>query len=858
MSQHEHFDPDRYREELARQCDLNAHRISTFDSEIILDPHQSRAMSSVVSALEAGDSAFSVVHPGGSGKTVIQSAILHASAWARETVEELSDTQDIILAVERSLLGTIMEHMEDVGLDFGVWGAGERSVDRPLLVSTVQALQKNMSGLGRLINPDRISLVVGDEADKILTKARGDLLETFQNAQRIGFTATPEWPDGRHISSAWGEIVDQMDLREGILKGINVPPMFTLFEVDFDADDLKLEAGDFQKKSLDAALKAAQIELAIPEAYERMVPKGLRKAFPTLVYVPSVLVLDRVTRELRRRYGHQGLNISAWCSSASDSEFAISNSRMFDEIGAFQRGEIDLMVLCEMGGRGINLPRARCIIDAYPTLSANKLEQRHSRVLRRVREGTPLHAEGFEKPFAHIAQIIPGASKFRPITLLDILDCWPDYKPGKVLLNGSAHGAPLGLPIGQGAPWIEEVEQIVSLLLDGGGGLRTRLTLVEKADVLKEISLREKLPMADMHGFLILKNVKYGSVHAWADLLDISDNTIADRLSEAKKLGVTGRTFKHGRTLVNGFYSEEDAREVCADLLVDVPKAGKDGFFYDDSGEKFGPVEAWAREFSLSDYSVSNRFGLANMVGITAKSTNGHILEKGFHSESVARSACADLLVEMPKAGKDGFFDHDRKRYGSRDAWAIVLGLAVATVIRRLRAANISGINGKTRSGRVSELGFYLEQDVRKVCADLLVDMPNAEKDGFFVKDGERHGSISAWARLFRIFNQRAAVKSGLLKAGKKGVSAIDANRHLRVDGFYSESDVSDICKAIVAMNESKTDLPTLNEDGVFLKDGVRHAPPTFWARSLPISAYVLKKSLEGSRQAGCGWSGKP
>lgn len=223
--------------------------------------------------------------------------------------------------------------------------------------------------------------------------------------------------------------------------------------------------------------------------YEAIVPKDQHKKWPALVYVPSVATVKRVKKTLQEKFPNH--KITSWTGDSTTSK------RLQREIKAFQSGEIDILVLCEMGGRGLNLPRARCIIDAYPTLSANKLEQRHARALRKIRKGSIAYEQGFDKPDAHIVQILPKSNSFRPRTLMDLLDVWSNYKPGQVLLKGGAGGDGSGCP-----PLQEEVDEIVENMKKHP--LHSKVTLLESVDVLHEIKLREDLPMADKDGFIYL------------------------------------------------------------------------------------------------------------------------------------------------------------------------------------------------------------------------------------------------------------------------------------------------------------------------------------------------------------------
>lgn len=484
---------DRFTDECLKRTDV----IKLADgSQYTLDEHQQDGMLETAIALESGKKSFSIVHPGGSGKTVIEAGIVQASQAAKKGLpeEEMdSDSKDVIIAVERSLMSGIRDHLElALGQEVGIWGGGHKDLEPGVIVTSIQSLQRNKGSLAEQLEPEQVSLLIGDEADKYLTKARTKILQAFRGAIKIGLTATPEWSDGRHINQVWGEVIHHLSLKEGIMRGINVPPLYYMYEADIDGDSISISGDDYEKASLAAAMKSVEIETAIPEVYKQMVPSNRRKDFPTLVYVPSVATLQATEERLKAEF--PGLNVTAWSGD-------IATDRLNGEIGSFQRGALDILVLCEMGGRGLDLPRARCIIDGYPTLSANKLEQRHSRALRRIRQGTAVEREGFKKDFALIAQILPKSNSFRPLTLLDVLDCWPDYRPGRVL--GFRNLA--GTNVLSGPPEQSEVEEIASNIRSTQ--VRSQLTLLENVDVLKALQERvsfEDLPVADDEGFIYL------------------------------------------------------------------------------------------------------------------------------------------------------------------------------------------------------------------------------------------------------------------------------------------------------------------------------------------------------------------
>ena len=111
-------------------------------SNIELDQHQYEAMMEMCIALEELRTNFSIVHSCGSGKTILETNLLLASQKAKDDVDK-ENYIDIFLTPERALLFSIRDRLNEMGLDVGVWGAGQKKLDRPIILSTIQTLQRN-------------------------------------------------------------------------------------------------------------------------------------------------------------------------------------------------------------------------------------------------------------------------------------------------------------------------------------------------------------------------------------------------------------------------------------------------------------------------------------------------------------------------------------------------------------------------------------------------------------------------------------------------------------------------------------------------------------------------------------------
>ncbi len=329
--------------------------------------------------------------------------------------------------------------------------------------------------------------------------------------------------------------------------------------------------------------------------------------------------------------------------------------------------------------------------------------------------------------------------------------------------------------------------------------------------------------------------MRYATINNWAQYfqeneeIQISPNSIRNKLQEAEKIGITGRN-EVGRVLKNAFYSEADVREVCANLLQPLPQADNDNFF-ELSGERYAPYYVWARVLSIGSSSIRKRLNKTKKQSVKGKGKDGGIYN--FYSESDILEVCADILDEnLPQADKDGFFDIKGTKYGFPNAWSRILLISIQSISRRLSKAKTKVIKGKNKKGRICD--FYSESDVLSACEDLLQDLPQANEDGFFEKDDVKYGTLRAWSRILLISIQ--SIRRRLSKAKTKGIKGKDKGG--RVQDFYPESDVREVCV------DTLENLPHADKNGFFEKEGQKYGTISVWSRTLLISGTAISLSF--------------
>jgi superfamily II DNA or RNA helicase len=770
-----------YNEVFADECSIRAAEVETVDGgSIHLDSHQREGMEGIVDALRDGSNRLSVVHAGGSGKTVLESALLLSSQAARKKMgEQYRDFKDLILVTERSLTGNVEDHVRAVlGDDVGVVGVKRMENDRSVIMATVQILARNRHRIREILDPEKVGLVVGDEADKFLTEARRQVLDLFPNANRIGFTATPEWRDGRSITDVFGDIVHRFSLKEAMRKGVCVPISYYLFEADVDSSSIKVSDGDYERKSLSAAMCAVEIEHAIPEVYKSIVSAEQRKKFPTIVRVPSINLLENTVKNLTAEFGGDGVVAVGWTGDTP-------NPQLAEDINKFQSGKIDILVICQMGGRGLNLPRARFLIDANPSLSSTSVEQLHSRVTRTVRSGTALADEGFEKPFSIVAQIVPKSlsDSFRPVTLLDILGEFKDYFPGRILgVDANCCGRAS----------MSEVVELSDIVRRGS--VSPRITLLREVKALEQISLYENVPMADEDGFVCIDGERYATFTRWGREISCSCAKVGELLEPYREQAITAKD-SSGHLLKKAFYSETVFRKACKAILriksMRVPKADSDGFFEKD-GARCASLATWIKTAPYDNFSVcflrDRLCDIGVRGGIEGVDAKGTYHSRAFFSEEQLKKAVDNPeYKKIPRADENGVLVIGGVAYRTCYGWSQIYERLSNFLKRCFDRADLKPVVGKVFSGPVFD--FYSEEDVKRVMT-AREDIPKSNKDGFFVKSDVLYGVLSAWAKKYQGVLAYDGLAERVRKMKLKGCKGVDWNGKLLGEVFYSESQI--------------------------------------------------------------------
>jgi hypothetical protein len=162
-------------------------------------------------------------------------------------------------------------------------------------------------------------------------------------------------------------------------------------------------------------------------------------------------------------------------------------------------------------------------------------------------------------------------------------------------------------------------------------------------EVLRACSDLLGCPEADSDGFFEKDENVYGSADAWRKHFQLSP-AIFKRLKKLEGKSILGKS-TNGK--VYKYYTENDVRSVCADLLEDnLPQANENGFYIEDN-KRFATIAKWARELRFYHRTIKVKLEAAKIPQLRGKDSEGKV--RFFYAEADVRRVCSSIKKRKPK-----------------------------------------------------------------------------------------------------------------------------------------------------------------------------------------------------------------
>jgi superfamily II DNA or RNA helicase len=326
-----------------------------------------------------------VVLPTGAGKTHV--ALMAIADRLRST---------LVVAPTLDLVRQWVQLLEEAfGLEVGVLGGGDHVV-RDLTVSTYDSAWAHMEHLGA-----RFGLVVFDEVHHLCAESYAFAARLCLAPYRLGLTATPERPDGRHamLDELVGATVYRKEIDE--LEGTWLSEYETIrLEVELTEADRR--AHDEARATYKAFLAQSGVRLGGPGGWGDFIRRAARSAEgrealaahrrQRALAFAAPAKLDVIERLLEEHRGARTLlftddNATAYAISRRFLVPVITHQTRVRErsavLAAFSEGSVPILATSRVLNEGIDVPDAQVAIIVSGSGTVREHVQRLGRILRR-------------------------------------------------------------------------------------------------------------------------------------------------------------------------------------------------------------------------------------------------------------------------------------------------------------------------------------------------------------------------------------------------------------------------------------------------------------------------------------------
>jgi ATP-dependent helicase IRC3 len=255
-----------------------------------------------------------------------------------------------------------------IGVEMGKLRADGRE---DVIVGGVQSLGLPNSTRLSKIDPRRCCFLIIDECHRSTEATYGRVIDhCLQNpaATLVGFTATPNRADGKAMGSVYQEIVFKYGMLNGVQDGWLVEPHGIQLYTQTDISNVGTSNGDYNKQELSRAVNT-------PGRNEAIVRAWIEHCWPRQTVVFCVDVQH--SKDLCAVFVRNGVRAAAVWGKDTDRK---------TKIDALRRGELDVILCCQLLIEGFDYWGIECVVLAAPSKSQGKIVQEVGRGTR-MQEG---------------------------------------------------------------------------------------------------------------------------------------------------------------------------------------------------------------------------------------------------------------------------------------------------------------------------------------------------------------------------------------------------------------------------------------------------------------------------------------
>ena len=342
-----------------------------------LRPYQKRAIEEIRQAIKDGFHSIMIQAPTGAGKGVILSHIINSANNKGSKV--------LFLVHRAEILFQISAYMDKYEITHGIIKAGfEADYTIPVQLASFQTIHRRMK-----FYQEEFDLVIIDEAHHGTAKTYLEVIEAFRKKLILGFSATPTRQNGMGLGNVFDKLVSVATIQDLTDMGFLAPIRY-FAPVQPDLSGVKLTAGDYNAKQLEPAMMDGHL---IGDMFEHWLKYGEDRK--TVIFATgvahSIAIKDRFNAAEIPTCHIDGT------TPKEDRDEVLSR---------FKRGDIKIIVNCQILTEGVDVPDVGCVVLARPTKSLVMYMQMVGRGMRVIEGKTDLilidHAGAcYEHGFVH-------------------------------------------------------------------------------------------------------------------------------------------------------------------------------------------------------------------------------------------------------------------------------------------------------------------------------------------------------------------------------------------------------------------------------------------------------------------------
>lgn len=361
-----------------------------------LRPYQAELINNIRQSIKNGHKSIVSVLGCGGGKSIIQAEI------ARSATDK---GNRVLFLVHRK------ELCEQITNTFTMQG-----VDMELCsVSMVQTVSRHIEKV------QAPKIIITDEAHHSTANTYKKIYNSFPDALRLGFTATPCRLNAGGLGEVYEDLITSVSTKWLIDNHYLSPYKYYSVKLA-DTSGLHVKAGDYKADEIAELMQSKEIYGETVKQWER-----LAKGRKTIAYCASVKAAEE-TAEQFRQAGYTAASLSG--STPKEQRTQIMQD--------FRDSKIMVLTNCELFGEGLDVPDCECTVLLRPTQSLTLYIQQSMRSMRYMPDKTAIIIDHVGNCYLHGLHddnrewtLEPKAKQANMVKIRECPMCFSVYPPTK-------------------------------------------------------------------------------------------------------------------------------------------------------------------------------------------------------------------------------------------------------------------------------------------------------------------------------------------------------------------------------------------------------------------------------------------